>query len=145
MTDDQSRRVLSAVLDAGISFIDTANCYHSSEERIGRFLQRRRSEFYLATKCGCSPSTEWDDHNWSRESLFRGLHESLERLRTDYVDLIQLHNPPLEDSKRERVVESLQEMQRQGKVRWLGMSSCQGRRENVPAGRSKTVPLNATL
>ena len=123
MTDDQARPVLNGVLDAGINFIDTANCYHSSEERIGRFLRKRRSEFYVATKCGCPPSTKWDEHDWSRENLFRGLNESLERLGTDYVDLMQLHNPPLEDSRREGVVESLQEMQRQGKVRWLGISA----------------------
>ena len=50
----QRRTILNAVLDAGINYIDTAGCYGNSEERIGRSLSGRRSEFYLATKCGCS-------------------------------------------------------------------------------------------
>ena len=89
-SDDVSERVLNAVLDAGITFIDTSNDYGHSEEMIGKYVAGRRSEYYLATKCGCPPGG--GEHVWTRENLFRGLHESLERLRTDYVDIMQLHN-----------------------------------------------------
>src|SRR5512136_1438849 len=53
VTDEQARAILNAVLDAGINFIDTANDYGLSEEFIGKYIAHRRSEYYLATKCGC--------------------------------------------------------------------------------------------
>src|SRR3712207_5690684 len=125
--DDEARTILNAVLDAGITFIDTANDYGRSEEYIGRFLADRRQEFILATKCGCTVvnAGDHDDtpHVWTRDNLFRGLHESLQRMRTDYVDLIQLHNPSVEQCEQGDLVAVLQEMQQQGKVRHIGCSS----------------------
>nr|CAA9263692.1 Aldo/keto reductase [uncultured Armatimonadetes bacterium] len=128
VTDDEADRILNAVLDSGITFIDTANDYGRSEEYIGRFLSGRRSEFVLATKCGCTvvrrdENTDDTPHVWTRENLFRGLHESLERLRTDYVDVMQLHNPSVEQCEQGDLVTALQEMKQQGKVRWIGCSS----------------------
>jgi aryl-alcohol dehydrogenase-like predicted oxidoreductase len=128
VTDAEAETILNAVLDAGITFIDTANDYGRSEEFIGRFLAHRRTEFALATKCGCTvvrkdATTDETPHVWTRENLFRGLHESLQRLRTDYVDLIQLHNPSVEQCEQGDLVAVLQEMQQQGKVRWIGCSS----------------------
>ena len=120
-SDDVSERVLNAVLDAGITFIDTSNDYGHSEEMIGKYVAGRRSEYYLATKCGCPPGG--GEHVWTRENLFRGLHESLERLRTDYVDIMQLHNAKTEDVDGGGLVDALQEMREQGKVRWIGASA----------------------
>jgi aryl-alcohol dehydrogenase-like predicted oxidoreductase len=60
---------------------------------------------------------------WTRENLFRGLHESLERMKTDHVDIIQLHNPTVEQTEEGDLVAALQEMKDQGKVRWIGISS----------------------
>src|SRR4051812_30704992 len=57
ISDGEAERVLNAVLDAGINFIDTAICYGASEARIGRAIAHRRGEFVLATKCGCIPGT----------------------------------------------------------------------------------------
>ena len=54
VTEDQAKTILNAVLDAGINFIDTANDYGRSEEFIGKFISNRRSEYFLATKCGCN-------------------------------------------------------------------------------------------
>ncbi|GAC1556607.1 MAG: aldo/keto reductase [Herpetosiphon sp.] len=128
VTDEEAGTILNAVLDSGINFVDTANDYGRSEEYIGRFLSRRRQEFYLATKCGCLvvPSDGPSDgtpHVWTRDNLFRGLHESLSRMRTDYVDLMQLHNPSVEECEKNGLVAILQEMRDQGKVRWIGCSS----------------------
>src|SRR5512136_2300598 len=75
VTEDQARTILNAVLDAGVNFIDTSNDYGRSEVR--------RDD-----------ATDDTPHVWTRENLFRGLHESLARLKTDYVDIMQLHNPP---------------------------------------------------
>ena len=118
--------VLNAVLDAGINFIDTANDYglgwsRPAEEEIGRHISGRRSKFYLATKCGCPPGG--GDHIWTRENCFRGLHESLARLRTDYVDLMQCHNPSVEDCEAGDLVRVLEDMRAAGKVRWIGVST----------------------
>lgn len=119
MTDEEMNAQLNAVLDAGINFIDTANDYGNSEEMIGRYLRHRRDEFILATKCGCHP----DGHIWTRENTFRGLHESLERLRVDSVDIMQLHNPTVAQCEQGELVQALQDMRAQGKVRWIGMST----------------------
>ncbi len=126
--DAQAETILNAVLDGGITFVDTANDYGRSEEYIGRYLSHRRDEFVLATKCGCTvvhrdETTDDTPHEWTRENLFRGLHESLERMRTDYVDLMQLHNPSVEQCEQGDLVAALQEMKEQGKVRWIGISS----------------------
>lgn len=127
-TDAEADAILNAVVDAGINFIDTSNDYGRSEEFIGRFLSRRREAFYLATKCGCTvvrkdEHTDETPHVWTRENLFRGLHESLARMKTDYVDLMQLHNPSVEQCQTGGLVACLQEMKAQGKVRWIGISS----------------------
>ncbi len=128
VTEEQAQTILNAVLDAGINFIDTSNDYGRSEEFIGKYLSHRRSEFYLATKCGCKVTyrdENGDDtpHEWTRENLFRGLHESLQRMKTDYIDIMQLHNPGVEQVQQGDLVAVLQEMKQQGKVRWIGCSS----------------------
>lgn len=128
VTEQQAETILNAVLDAGINFIDTANDYGRSEEFIGKYLSKRRSEFYIATKCGCKvtyrdENTDDTPHEWTRENLFRGLHESLQRLKTDYIDIMQLHNPTVEQCQQGDLVSVLKEMQQQGKVRWIGCSS----------------------
>ena len=119
MDDIQRERIHHAVLDAGINYIDTAGCYGNSEERIGRYLSGRRSEFYLATKCGCSRSGE----RWTRDAVFGDLHRSLRRLKSDYVDVMQPHNPSVEACESGGVVDSLVDMRDQGKVRWIGIST----------------------
>lgn len=126
--DHQAETILNAVLDNGITFIDTANDYGRSEEYIGRYISGRRDEYVLATKCGCTvvrrdDATDDTPHVWTKENLFRGLHESLERMKTDYVDIIQLHNPSVEQTEEGDLVAALQEMKDQGKVRWIGISS----------------------
>lgn len=128
VSENEAETILNAVVDAGITFIDTANDYGRSEEFIGRYLSHRRDEFVLATKCGCTvvhkdEHTDDTPHVWTRDNLFRGLHESLERMKTDYVDLMQLHNPSVEQSESGHLVEALQEMKDQGKVRFIGISS----------------------
>ncbi len=128
VADDEADRILNAVLDSGINFIDTSNDYGRSEEYIGRFLAHRRSEYVLGTKCGCTvvhkdEHTDETPHVWTRENLFRGLHESLERMKTDYVDLMQLHNPSVEQTEAEELVRALEDMRTEGKVRFIGISS----------------------
>ena len=121
MTDDEARAVHEAVLESGINFIDTSDDYGNSEELIGKYLSPRRSDLLLATKCGMRPSGV--GHLWTRENILRTLEQSLQRLRTAYVDVIQLHNASVEECERGDLVDGLEEMRRQGKVRWIGAST----------------------
>jgi aryl-alcohol dehydrogenase-like predicted oxidoreductase len=126
LPDAEWGQLLGAVLDSGINFVDTANDYGvnwnvPAEEQIGKHISGRRSEYSLATKCGCAPGA--DGHVWTRENAYRGLHESLERMKTDYVDIMQYHNPTVDETKSGDLIAVLQEMKAQGKVRWLGIST----------------------
>jgi aryl-alcohol dehydrogenase-like predicted oxidoreductase len=127
VTDEQAGTILKAVVDAGITFIDTANDYGLSEAYIGQFLADRREEFELATKCGCTvvPAGDHDEtpHSWDRNHLLANIDDSLAKLRTDHVDLLQLHNPDVRSSEEHRVVDTLREIKDSGKARHIGISS----------------------
>ncbi|MBM7567670.1 aldo/keto reductase [Paenibacillus sacheonensis] len=127
VADGEAERILNAVLDAGINFIDTAYDYGLSEEYIGRYISHRRSEYILATKCGCTvvDSGDHDEtpHVWTRDNLLHNIETSLRRMNTDYIDLLQLHNPTVEQTEEGNLVDVLREIQASGKVRWIGISS----------------------
>jgi aryl-alcohol dehydrogenase-like predicted oxidoreductase len=128
VSEEQASAILNAVLDAGINFIDTSNDYGLSEEFIGKYLSGRRDDYYLATKCGCTvvrrdETTDDTPHVWTRENLFRGLNESLARMKTDYVDIMQLHNPSVEAAEEGDLVAALHDMRAQGKTRFIGIST----------------------
>ncbi|SFI38989.1 Predicted oxidoreductase [Paenibacillus sp. UNC496MF] len=127
VADGEADRILNAVLDAGINFIDTSYDYGLSEEYIGRFISKRRSEYVLATKCGCTVvnAGDHDDtpHVWTRDNLLRNIDVSLSRMKTDYVDLLQLHNPTLDQTEEGSLIDVLKEIQASGKARWIGISS----------------------
>ena len=115
IAEDECSRLLNTVLDAGIKFIDTARAYGISEERIGRHLSHRRSEFYLATKCGGG--------DLKRESIIESLNTSLSLLKTDYVDVLQFHNSPSRQALEESgAIDTARDLQKQGKVRFIGVS-----------------------
>lgn len=133
---EQAERVLNSVLDVGINYIDTSIDYGMSEEFIGRFLSRRREEYFLATKCGChvgapqAPPGQRSPHVFTRENVIAGVEQSLRRMNTDYLDVVQFHaSPDRETLQRDGGLEALQELQQAGKVRFLGMS---GTLPNLP-------------
>ncbi len=127
ITDKEAGTILNAVLDAGINFIDTSNDYGRSEELIGKFLSKRRAEFTLATKCGCYWTDKGDHdeitHVWTRKNLLTNIDTSLKRLRTDYVDILQLHNAPVDDTDKADLVSVLEEIRNSGKIRFFGVST----------------------
>jgi aryl-alcohol dehydrogenase-like predicted oxidoreductase len=127
ITDGDAQRILNAVLDAGINFIDTSYDYGLSEEYIGKFISHRRSEYFLATKCGCTSVNKGDHddtpHVWTRENLLHNIETSLRRMNTDHVDLWQLHNPTAEEARAGDLVAVLQEVRRSGKALHIGISS----------------------
>ena len=125
--DAQAAGVLNAALDAGVNLIDTAPDYGASEERIGRYVGHRRREFHLATKCGCNIDADGNrlepGHLWTADRLRSNIDQSLRRLRTDCVDLLQMHNPSVEDVERGGLIEALEEIRGAGKARFIGVSS----------------------
>ncbi len=127
VTDTQADTILSAVLDAGITFVDTSSDYGRSEAYIGQFLAPRRRDYALATKVGCKmvPAGDHDEtpHEWTRDHLLWNIDDSLGKLRADQVDLLQLHNATVEQAEQGRLVDTLNEIRQAGKTRWIGASS----------------------
>lgn len=125
--DADAERFLHRVLDAGINFIDTAPVYGVAEERIGRFIGSRRNEYYLATKCGCVWTQHEDhveiDHDWSPEVIERQLHQSLERLQTDHIDLLQFHGGDAKTLQDRGLIDQLVSFRSQGIIRFIGVST----------------------
>ncbi len=127
----EAGEVLNAVLDAGINYIDTSIDYGASEERIGEHIAHRRAEYYLASKRGCLqwPGCAGGSGASGRATslrvttLLNGVNQSLRRMKTDYLDLVQFHASPSKATLEENsAVETLLDLQREGKIRFLGMS-----------------------
>ena len=130
VTEAQAETVLNAVLDAGINYIDTSIDYGLSEERIGRYIGHRRSEYYLASKCGClvgatqAPPEQRNAHVFTRENVVKGVEQSLARMKTDYLDVAQFHASPSKETLEEHgALDALLELKEAGKVRFIGISA----------------------
>ena len=125
--DEAAESFLHRVLDAGINLIDTAPDYGVSEERIGRFLNQRRSEFYLATKCGCD-YVQHDDHieikhTWTPDTIKRNIETSLTRLQTSSIDLLQFHGGDASTLVQSGLIDLLLDYKSQGIIRFIGSST----------------------
>jgi hypothetical protein len=118
---DQVKALLDGALDAGLNVIDTAECYRQSEELIGETVSNRRSDFYLFTKCGHPKGVE-SSANWSPESILQSIERSLQRLKTDYVDLVQLHSCSEAELHKGDAIAALQTARDKGYTRYIGYS-----------------------
>lgn len=138
-----SEHIIHAALDSGINFLDTANIYSdtASESIIGQAIENRRDQVILATKAGLPTGKGPNQQGSSRRHLELELENSLKRLRTDYVDLYQIHsfdpNTPLEETLR-----TLDDMVRAGKVRYIGASNYAGWELMKALGISDRLNLN---
>jgi aryl-alcohol dehydrogenase-like predicted oxidoreductase len=129
-SEENARRLLNEVLDLGINLIDTAPDYGPSEELIGQSISHRRDEYFLASKCGCLVDRHPElvngklEHDWRPENVRAGVEQSLRRLRTDRLDLVQIHSSPSRSRiESDGTVDAMLRLQEEGKVRFLGMSS----------------------
>ena len=113
-------KLLNEALDAGLNVIDTAECYAESEELIGQAVGSRRDQFCLFTKCGHGDNLVGE--SWREDSLQKSIERSLKRLKTDYVDLVQLHSCSEEILRKGEVIEALQKAKKEGKTRYIGYS-----------------------
>lgn len=114
-------RLLNEALDAGLNVIDTAECYGDGETLVGT-VAARRSAFYIFTKCGHAAGLPLPGADWEPASLRASIERSLRRLRTDYVDLLQLHSCPQAVLERGEVISVLQQARSEGKTRFIGYS-----------------------
>ncbi|MGO9751011.1 MAG: aldo/keto reductase [Solirubrobacteraceae bacterium] len=128
---EQSRAVVHAALDHGINLFDTSDSYGDSEQRLGEILQGKRDDVVIATKFGSDVrrlgqdnGVDWDARG-SRRYIRRAVENSLRRLRTDWIDLYQIHRPdpatPIEET-----LSTLDDLVHEGKVRYLGHSNFSG-------------------
>ncbi|WP_428050749.1 aldo/keto reductase [Candidatus Avelusimicrobium caledoniensis] len=115
------KAVLSA-LEQGINFIDTAPVYGNgqSETFLGRVLQGRREKVFLAGKCGLVKNGSWTDHDLHPQAIYKQLAESLTRLKTDYLDLYQIHYPDPKVLLTDAVA-TLTRLQEKGLIRYIGL------------------------
>ncbi|MET9804891.1 aldo/keto reductase [Streptomyces sp. NPDC006368] len=147
--EEVSRKVLDRADDAGITFLDTADVYPlggddttvgRTEEILGGWLKGRRNRFVVATKCfGRTGPAAWDGGN-SRRHIMEAVEQSLRRLRTDWIDLYQLHaydpETPLDET-----LEALDDLVRSGKVRYVGCSNFLAYQVARALGRSEVRGL----
>ena len=121
---DRARPILEKAFDLGINFFDTANVYSSgrSEEILGEVLEDRRSDLILATKVHNKMGEGPNDRGLSRRHIMQQIEGSLRRLRTDHVDLYQIHRWDY-DTPIDETLSTLDDLVHQGKVRYIGASS----------------------
>jgi len=111
-------QLINGALDAGLNVIDTAECYIDSEEMIGQTVAHRRNEYFLFTKCGHDTG---GDH-WNPKKMTETIDRGLERLRTDRVDLLQLHSCSEEQLRQGDVIDVVRKARDAGKTRFIGYS-----------------------
>ena len=126
---DEAKRLLRHAYESGINFFDTANAYSDSEEKIGYALSDVRENIVIATK------TTTDSLDFVRENL----DKSLKRMKTDYIDIYQLHNPPSLPS--DEIYEFLLSAKKAGKIRHISITSHSLKiaKEAIESGRFDTL------
>jgi aryl-alcohol dehydrogenase-like predicted oxidoreductase len=125
MDNDRAKSVIHKAIDSGITFFDTADVYGGrgkSEEQIGNILGDRRKEIVLATKFAMPMSDDGSKRGGSRRYIMQAVEDSLRRLKTDWIDLYQMHaydpGTPIDETLR-----ALDDLVRAGKVRYIGCSN----------------------
>ena len=135
VTEAQAEMILNSTIDSGINYIDTSIDYGWSEGFIGKFISHRRDEYLLASKCGCmitGPTVPEgpQPHVYTKENIVVGIEQSLRRMKTDYLDVVQFHGSPSRETLEENgSIETLLELKQQGKIKHLGIS---GTLPNLP-------------
>ena len=130
LSDEDAGKLLNLVLDSGINFIDTSIDYGLSEERIGKHISHRRDEYFLASKCGCVVDGQGGEHDHTARNVRHGVENSLKRLQTDHLDLVQFHRSlTVDEFQAQGGLQELLKLRDEGKVRFVGVS---GTLPNLP-------------
>ena len=142
--------LLHKAIDTGINFFDTADLYQHgrNEERVGKALKGKRNNIILATKVGNQwrPDGSGWDWNPKKDYILEAVNNSLKRLKTDYIDLYQLHGGTINDPIDE-VIEAFELLQQQGKIRYYGISSIRPNviREYVHRSRVTSIMIQYSV
>jgi len=137
-------RLLNAALDAGLNVVDTAECYADSETLIGRAVSGRRREFHLFTKVGHADG--WGRDDWRPAPILKSIERSLERLRTDALDLVQLHSCSEGVLKKGDAIAALETARARGLTRYIGYSGDgAAARYAVESGRFDTLQISVSV
>jgi len=125
-TEEEGKRAVDLAIDRGINYFDTSPFYGRtlSEERLGKFLEGQRDKVIVATKCGRYDSHTFD---FSRERTMLSIDESLRRLRTDHVDVLQAHDIEFRDMNQviDETIPAMLKIKESGKARFIGVTSLQ--------------------
>lgn len=119
-TQDEVDRLLNSALDAGLNVIDTAAAYKTSEQLIGNAVGKRRDDYYLLTKCGALDAFTRSD--WTADGIVKTIETSLKNLRTDHIDIAQLHSCDSGTLRRGEAIEGLNRAREKGYTRYIGYS-----------------------
>jgi hypothetical protein len=139
-------KLLNAALDAGLNVVDTAECYIDSEVQIANAIGHRRKEFYLFTKCGHAVDGGGRTPDWSKAGILKSVERSLKRLKTDAVDLLQLHSCSLDELKKGECIEAVEQAKKEGKTRYVGYSGdSQAARFAVESGRFDALQTSVSI
>ena len=124
LDDKTSRDTIRAAYDGGVNFFDTADAYNNGEAEkvMGKHLSEfKRSTLFILTKCFAPISDDINDRGLSAKHVYEACHASLKRLRTDYLDLFMCHRPD-PDTPLEETIRALEDLARQGKILYWGVS-----------------------
>jgi aryl-alcohol dehydrogenase-like predicted oxidoreductase len=113
VTEKEAEYLLHTALDEGVNLFDTARGYGLSEERIGRYLKKRRNDIVISTKVGYGV---YGVHDWTYTSVMRGVDDALKKLKTGYIDIVHLHSCPFYVIQSGEVTDALQECIMQKKI-----------------------------
>lgn len=143
VSEDEAGRLLNAVLDLGVNLIDTARGYGLSEERIGRHIAHRRSDYVLSTKVGYGIPGVPD---WTYDCIMAGVDAALQRMRCDVIDIVHLHSCPLHVLEQGDVIRGLEDCQRAGKLRVVAYSGDNAELDwSIASGRFGSVQTSISL
>lgn len=130
-------KLLNTAIDQGLDAIDTAECYADSEVAIGNAVSHRRDDYYLFTKVGHWPG---GGEGWTAAGVTASIERSLKRLKTDHVDLVQLHSCGIDVLEKGEVIDALEKAREQGKTRHIGYSGdSAAAKYAVETGRFETL------
>jgi aryl-alcohol dehydrogenase-like predicted oxidoreductase len=124
-SDEESLAAIRRAREMGVTFFDTADSYGfgRSESLLGIVLSRFRQDVVIATKVGVVRTASGElKKDFSRQHIFHAVDGSLKRLRTDYIDLYQMHNPSIADLRQEEIQDAMERLQDAGKIRFWGVS-----------------------
>lgn len=139
-SDREARELLACAKDLGINLLDTAPAYGTSEQRLGELLTQRQ-DWILCTKVGERFTNGTSEHDFRPASVQASVHQSLQRLKTDYLDIVLIHSngDDLEILNETGTLGALQDLQQQGLIRAVGMS------HKTLAGAQQALTLGANV